>query len=113
MKTKLISVLIIVVIVISSSLAYFFYNQRKVKFRPSGAYRALNLWSFQRAYPNASIPKVGHYAAYELEKMKTKPQLQKRNYVPPWRAIGPHNNGGRTLALAFNPKNPDGLPQSV
>ncbi|HZL96999.1 MAG TPA: hypothetical protein VFB99_25300, partial [Vicinamibacterales bacterium] len=36
-------------------------------------------------------------------------KVEKINSVNDWKAIGPHNTGGRTNALAFNPQNPNTL----
>jgi len=74
----------------------------------SGAYEALNFWSFQRAYPNKAIPDVAHYAAYEYSRQNLQRNGNARlSSVDPWETIGPHNLGGRTLALGFNPLNPN------
>jgi photosystem II stability/assembly factor-like uncharacterized protein len=73
----------------------------------SGAYQALNYWYEQRAYPNEVIPDVGHYAAFEYTKSKVNRGLEQTMSVDPWETIGPTNIGGRTLALAFNPFNPN------
>lgn len=71
----------------------------------SGAYKALNFWSYQRAYPQSAIPDVGHYKAFEYsQKLKKSTAVEA---MDGWRAIGPHNMGGRTLAVAFNPQNPN------
>ena len=89
------------------SMLLFFSNRSQHEERISGAYKALNFFSEQRAYPNNSIPDVSHYAAYEkvLEQRKTARELTFN--TPPWETIGPHNTGGRTLAIAFNPQNPN------
>ncbi len=74
----------------------------------SGAYQALNFWSYQRAYPNSAIPDAGHYAAFVYAQQNFwRRQPGGTATVQPWQAIGPHNLGGRTLALAFNPLNPN------
>jgi len=69
-----------------------------------GAYKALVLWSHQRAYPGVRLPDRGFHHAFQRQRaaLNKEPAVD----VPPWRALGPHNNGGRTLALAFNPQNP-------
>jgi photosystem II stability/assembly factor-like uncharacterized protein len=81
------------------------FNGEK-NYRIPGALRALDLWSYSRAYPEKSIPEIANYAAFEFSKNN----LRKKNNilsVNPWQSIGPHNMGGRTLALAFNPQNPN------
>lgn len=71
----------------------------------SGAYKALNWWSQQRAYPEPAMPDVGHYKAFEhSQKMKKAATVATSDK---WTALGPHNMGGRTLAIAFNPQNPN------
>ena len=72
----------------------------------SGAFKSLAHWNDQRAYPQKTIPKSGYYAAFEYSKSN----LNKGGVdseVKPWESIGPHNIGGRTLAIAFNPQNPN------
>jgi len=73
----------------------------------SGAYDALNFWTMARAYPNADIPNIARYSAFEqatLTKLYKTENLQSANQ---WLTIGPHNKGGRTNAIAFNPQNPN------
>ena len=88
---------------------YQFVTQPRVNeatvFKISGALEALNFWSGQRAYPSQTIPDIGHYAAFE--KSRKAVRLNKTTNVESWYTIGPHNLGGRTLALAFNPLNPN------
>jgi len=75
--------------------------------RISGAYDALNFWTMARAYPGDDIPNVARYAAYEearLNKLYKTENLQTTNQ---WKTIGPHNTGGRTNSIAFNPQNPN------
>ena len=103
------------VIVTASSLLLGFFtfvnSPKKVSTvrgeRISGAYEALNFFTLARTYPNDQIPDDPYYKAFE--QMKTE-QLNKsfNNLdVEPWKAIGPHNTGGRTLSIAFNPQNPN------
>jgi len=104
------SIRIISAIVLIFVFVVFYFNSRKNNHanKISGAYKALNFWSFQRAYPNNAIPDVGHYKAFEYAKQR----LQKSARIESsdqWQAMGPHNMGGRTLALAFNPQNPNTL----
>ena len=73
----------------------------------SGAYDALNFWSRQRAYPNTSIPDIANYAAFEFSRQNLQGSLDNSIGVVPWKPIGPVNLGGRTLAIAFNPLNPN------
>ena len=86
-----------------------FYSMRpaveKKTLRTSGALKALNLWTDQRAYPNNDIPVDKYFQAYEQQKFNL--QKNDRDMPEPWQAIGPKNIGGRTVALAFNPQNPN------
>ncbi|MFQ5824587.1 MAG: T9SS type A sorting domain-containing protein [bacterium] len=88
-----------------------FFSQPRVKeisaHRTSGAMEALDFWYAQRAYPDKTIPDVGHYAAYEYSRRNLRSRLNKSSMIEPWKAIGPHNIGGRTLAIVFNPLNPN------
>jgi hypothetical protein len=69
----------------------------------SGAWQALQFWSQQRAFPDKDIPSDKYFKEYR----KVSASLKKSNFTDtePWQSIGPHNIGGRTLALAFNPQN--------
>ncbi|MDW8240738.1 MAG: hypothetical protein RMM98_14100 [Acidobacteriota bacterium] len=85
----------------------------RLKLRPqpvrvSGAYEALAAWNAQRSYPYAEMPGAAYYAAFEKAKKDLQGVRQAKFLsVAPWSAIGPHNIGGRTLAIAFDPQNPD------
>jgi photosystem II stability/assembly factor-like uncharacterized protein len=79
--------------------------------RASGALHALELWANARAYPGKVIPDVGHAAAFAYSKATLAGGALDRadGGVDPWQEIGPHNIGGRTLAVAMNPQNPQTL----
>ncbi len=78
----------------------------KSKEQIPGAYRALSYLSASRAYPREEIPAASHYQAFEKSTLiQKRSSLQKT--VSPWQPMGPHNQGGRTLAIAFNPQNPN------
>ena len=72
----------------------------------SGAFESLAQWNDQRAYPQKNIPTSGYYAAFEYSR-KNLNKGGVDSEVEPWKSIGPHNIGGRTLAIAFNPQNPN------
>ena len=76
--------------------------ERSVK-KISGAFRALEFWAAQRAYPQKVMPGRGHYQAYQAAGSS----LKEAAAAEPWRSIGPDNIGGRTLAVSFNPQNPN------
>jgi photosystem II stability/assembly factor-like uncharacterized protein len=71
----------------------------------SGAYNALNFWTMARAYPNDDIPNTARYAAFEQAKINKLYKAENLQTTNQWQTIGPHNKGGRTNAIAFNPQN--------
>lgn len=80
-------------------------NKEQSKEALSGAYQALNFLGARQAYPNTKIPKKAHFAAWES--VKSSIALEKSNpATDPWESLGPHNKGGRMLAITFNPENP-------
>jgi len=72
----------------------------------SGAYEALQFWNMVRAYPNDDITSDAFFKAYEEMQEVRLNKAFKVGRNNQWQAIGPHNTGGRTIALAFNPQNP-------
>jgi len=75
--------------------------------RFSGAERALSLWAKQRAYPATGLPARGMTDAFALAKGALAEDRTKSGTAAPWQSLGPHNIGGRTLAVALNPQNPN------
>ena len=73
----------------------------------SGAYEALQFWNSARAYPNDDISSDAFFNAYEQKQEERLNKTFKMVSSNPWQPIGPHNTGGRTIALAFNPQNPN------
>lgn len=72
----------------------------------SGAMAAMQWLARQRAYPADRYPETGWLEGWETSRGLRE---TKRQAVSPWESIGPSNIGGRTLALAFNPQNPQTL----
>lgn len=70
----------------------------------SSALAALEFWTRQRAYPDNYINESEFIQAFKDEKFAR--SKQKSKAVSQWESLGPHNRGGRMLALAFNPQNP-------
>ena len=69
----------------------------------TGAKNSLGYIHSVRAYPFDDIPKKGLSESFsELQIRKNK-----RSKIFQWESIGPTNIGGRTLALAIHPENPD------
>jgi len=72
------------------------------------AQKGLANWYFQRSYPHNKLPEKGFYQAWEISKKKI--NLSKSLLIDApdsWRSIGPYNQGGRTIALAVDPANPN------
>ncbi len=96
-----------------SIFAFFFllfglFHRLKISpSKTSDALAALTFLSAQRTYPNDTIPNAAHYAAFEYSYQNLKSGISSTISVEPWRTIGPHNIGGRTLTIAFNPQNPN------
>ncbi len=72
----------------------------------SEAMTALEFWTAQRAYPDRTIPDNRYFAAYQYSRTHLNNQADE-SADDTWQQIGPHNIGGRTLAVAFNPLNPN------
>src|SRR5688572_4121185 len=80
-------------------------QKSNIKIKQSGALQALDIWAMQRAYPDKLIPEQGYYDAFEYSKTMN---VNADNLgIDEWKEIGPHNIGGRTLALAINPLRPN------
>jgi len=73
----------------------------------SGAMGAMQWLARQRAYPDDAYPKTGWLEAWRDARERLREPARKD--LLPWRAIGPKNIGGRTLALALNPQDPQTL----
>lgn len=106
MKTKPIIVLLLFLSLMSISFYYFSKNKEVYSKPPktSGALEALQNWTLKRAYPETDIPSSKYYAAF-LSAQKSLKKISGVNYQ--WEQIGPHNIGGRTLDVEFNPQNPN------
>ncbi len=100
MKYKNLPILITALISLLISITIF---RSEPAVHTSGAWEALQFWSMQRAFPEKDIPSDKYLREYE----QVSGALNKSNFInnESWESIGPHNIGGRTLALAFNPQN--------
>ncbi|GMU95763.1 T9SS type A sorting domain-containing protein [Ignavibacterium album] len=105
MKIKSIIVFFLFLLLLSISFSYFSKNRIVFEKPPktSGALEALQNWNYKRAYPGTDIPASKYYEAYIAKKNLRK--ISGVNYQ--WEQIGPHNIGGRTLDVEFNPQNPN------
>jgi len=82
--------------------------EKTIKMGPSGAMKALQYWSAQRAYPGEVLPAAKFGAALdEVRGLAARDASGRDSLVAPWDAIGPANVGGRTLCLALHPLDPD------
>ena len=66
--------------------------------------KALSTWYAQRCYPGTSIFMRGVTEGFERMQQT---HFRTSQFPGTWEAIGPKNFGGRTLALCFNPLNPN------
>ncbi|HEY7751066.1 MAG TPA: hypothetical protein VH917_02150, partial [Ignavibacteriaceae bacterium] len=114
MRTNFSFLTILLFITISAGFLIFDEPDEWSKYQPDkkiripGAYHALEMWNKVRAYPGEIIPSDGFYNAFTEINLRFD-RSNKSNSVNEWKAIGPHNTGGRTNALAFNPQNPNTL----
>lgn len=71
----------------------------------TGAKLSFDYIGHVRTYPYKELPKEGFVRAFE--QAKEMHPSQKAKQLKTWESIGPVNIGGRTLALAINPSNPN------
>ena len=69
-----------------------------------GAFEALNLWSDQRTYPAAEMSGGQYFRAFERLQGEAARADREIQTTPPWKLLGPTNRGGRTIALAVDPR---------
>ena len=103
MKNKTIIIFALLIIVIVATLFFFNSNIKTKPKKTSGALQAMQFWTERRAYPNDDILSDAYFRAYNLSNAS----LKKINSNYQWQEIGPHNIGGRTLDVEFNPFNPN------
>ncbi len=110
MKTKSSFLILCITVILTYLLINFSLHVSELTFstpkKLSGAMEALDLWAEQRAYPNKFIPEDAYFKAFEKARELA---LEKSGTVQnaSWLQIGPHNIGGRTKSVAFNPLNPN------
>ncbi len=83
-------------------------EKEEVTEKISGAYEALNFMGNRQTFPSGKIPANAYSSAWESRSHLSKATSTQRN-IEPWESLGPHNRGGRTLTLAFNPQNANTL----
>ncbi|MBM3287348.1 MAG: hypothetical protein FJY88_08375 [Candidatus Eisenbacteria bacterium] len=86
-------------------LAFPEEEEKKDKKEEGHAWEAFEWWYGTRAYPNDLIPKSAFYEAYRYAKDVL--GVNKSGARTSWTSIGPDNVGGRVLALAIDPENPN------
>ena len=78
------------------------------KYEPvSEAFHFMEFWSMARSYPDNDIPSNAYIKAFNQSQSIKLEKQQSATNIDTWHAIGPHNTGGRTNAIAFNPQNPN------
>lgn len=102
MKNKIIIAAFLMTVIGVTLFLLNSYHKEKPK-KTSGALQAMQFWTERRAYPNDDIIPDAYIKAYNQSKSK----LKKLNSNYQWQEIGPHNIGGRTLDVEFNPFNPN------
>jgi photosystem II stability/assembly factor-like uncharacterized protein len=103
-----------ILIILSTSLIAFYFSShlnesktdqvlREKEEEKSDALEALNFLTRSRIYPNEDIPSAAYYNAFTYSKSNL---IHKEKFVTyNFEQIGPHNIGGRTLDVQFNPQN--------
>jgi len=102
MKKRIITRIVLSAMVVATVFIVIQRRPQRSVGKVSGAFRALEFWAAQRAYPGKVMPDRGHYDAY----LTARRSLKEAGPEAPWRSIGPDNIGGRTLDVTFNPQNP-------
>ncbi|HHG86251.1 MAG TPA: hypothetical protein ENJ82_15990, partial [Bacteroidetes bacterium] len=69
----------------------------------SGAAQAMDMWWASRAYPAEAL-NLSKFSEAHAQHKQAVAQVNKTQ-TNAWESIGPHNIGGRTLRLVFNPGN--------
>ena len=107
---KLFSIILILglfLVVIQNVIKIKNHPKKNIKVAKSKALEGLDFWSKQRAYPNRSIPDTKFYKAFESSNKYLRKRSQPIETQDTWQSIGPDNRGGRTIALAVDPNNPN------
>jgi photosystem II stability/assembly factor-like uncharacterized protein len=69
--------------------------------------QTLQAWSAQRTYPDENFPSQGYYDGFIHSKRVLKKVTGNVQAADTWKSMGPANYGGRTNALAIDPRNPN------
>ncbi|QQS35832.1 MAG: T9SS type A sorting domain-containing protein [Ignavibacteriales bacterium] len=104
--------LIIIFLLLVAGTSYYFFDLNTYKpdpkkiFKTSGALKAMQFMNMKRSYPGTDIPSDGYQKAYDYSRLTFDKSANKLTTYT-WEQIGPHNIGGRTLDVEFNPQNPN------
>ena len=71
-----------------------------------GSFKALELFTHVRSFPNADIPKAGYFKEFKKHKTLIN-NVSGRGVMDSWEAIGSKTTAGRTLTVAINPQDPN------
>ncbi len=71
-----------------------------------GSFKALELFTHVRSFPNHDIPKAGYFKAFQKHKDLIN-NVSSRSVEGTWDAIGSKTTAGRTLTIAVNPQDPN------
>lgn len=80
-----------------------------------GSYEGLSFWGDSRAYPGIDIPDGAFSRAYEYSRARLRAPMPADPFGASdvqalgaaWQPLGPTNGGGRTLAIVFEPGDPN------
>lgn len=81
-------------------------NTENTHFKIPGSFKALELATKGRAFPNADMPADAFSKAYDYHVSHFVDGVVDFRDDREWEAMGPLNTTGRTLTMAFNPQNP-------
>ncbi len=88
-------------------LSFLFFSKKETPVAGvSGAFESLSFFGESRSYPSGQLPEQAHFAAWVAANRLPKASTAVRS-TEPWESLGPHNRGGRTLKIEFNPLNPN------
>ena len=83
-------------------------SQDSTEPKQSGAWHAFQWWYTQRAMPFELLPQGGYEKASRYLKYSMRKERSISGLSPePWSSLGPTNIGGRVLAIAIDPTDPD------
>lgn len=95
-------------VIILSTVFYLSNKADNKEFtRIPGAYKALELFTFARAYPFSDIPSAAYSLGFEQHLKLRQSSSHFKSKFNSWRKMGPLNTAGRALSLSVNPLDPN------